>query len=185
MWTGLCLLGFGLLLVNLPTLFTASQVLLQKAGSVNAIEVEGVKIGFDQGSVFSRLDAFSYLNAGDKAKILETVRGLEPDEFERLMQVGELADLCDYQHPTVEMRRMMTLDYQLNDKGLTVITDSPDLKARIKGKIIAGEETSHTLSDIGHPRSCYVMDLTDAGLNAKTVLVKILSAAFDPRVAAK
>jgi hypothetical protein len=184
MLAGLCLIGLGLLAWNFPTLLTVSRALLQKATSVTTIEVEGVKIAFDQGNVSSRLTPFD-VNAAEKAKVLEAVNGLESDEFERLMNVGELKALCDYQRPTVEMRRMLMLDYQLQAKGLTAIVDDPELKARIKGQAKIDEETSGKASDIGYPHNCYVMNLTDTGRNVKTALVKILSGAFNQHVALK
>jgi hypothetical protein len=173
------------LIWNLPAIATAGHTLLERAGSINTIEVEGVKIGFDQASVTAHLDAFSYLTQADKTEVFDKLQSLEPDEFERLMHVGELANLCEFEHPTVEMRRMSTLDYQLKDKGLTSITDSRHLRAEIEDEIKTGEVSSGKASDIGYPRNCYFMRLTDTGLNAKTALVKILSRAFDPRVASK
>ncbi len=184
LWTGLCVIGFGLLLLNLPTLLTASQTLLQRAGSINTIEVEGVKLGFDQANVSAHLDPFS-VNAAEKSKVLDTLQGLEPDQFERLMNVGLLADLCDFEHPTAEMRRQSAVDYELKEKGLTSIFDSHRLLQEVTEKIKMGEISSGKPSDIGYPRSCYFMNLTDTGLNTRTAIVTILSRAFDPRVASK
>ena len=184
LWTGLCLIGFGLLLLNLPTLVTVSQTLLQKAGSVTTIEIEGVKLGFDQASVASQLVPFK-VSASDQTKVLETLHGLEPDQFERLMNVGSLFDLCDFEHPTTEMRRQSAVDYELSEKGLTTISDSRHLRDEVEEKIKLGEISSGKPSDIGYPRSCYYLRLTDTGFNTKTAVVSILSRAFDPRVAMK
>lgn len=182
--TALYLTALGFLIWNLPTIATAGHTLLERAGALNTLEVAGVKIGFDQASVFQQLD-YPHLSAADKTKVLEKLEGLEPDEFERLMNVGELADLCEFEQPNVEMRRMIALDYQLREKGLTFIVDSPDLRTNVEAKIKVGEAESHKPSDIGHPRACYVMDLTATGHDAKTALVKLLSNAFNPRVAMK
>lgn len=185
MLTVLCLIGLGLLAWNFPTLLTVSQTLLQKTASATTVEIGGiVKIAFDQGNVSSNLAPFK-VNAAETAKVLDAVNGLEPDEFERLMNVGDLGELCDYQRPTVEMRRMLMLDYQLQAKGITAIADDPELKARIKGQAKVDEETSGKPSDIGYPHNCYVMTLTDTGRNVKTALVKILSGAFNQHVALK
>jgi hypothetical protein len=172
-----------LLICNIPALTSAARALLDRAGSVSAIEVAGVKIGFDQGTVFSQLENLHDLSAEDKNHVLQIVQGLEPDEFERLMYVGELANLCEYQHPTTEMRRMVATDYQLNAKNLTVVDDSKsqDLVSKITDQI----KRDGGPSEIGFPRACYTMDLTDTGRNAKTALIKTLSAAFNPRVASK
>jgi hypothetical protein len=184
LWTGLCVIGFGLLLWNLPTLLTASQTLLQRASSISTIEVEGVKLSFDQGSVSSQLVPFK-VSPSDQAKVLETVHGLEPDQFERLMNVGQLFDLCDFEHPTTEMRRQSAVDYELKEKGLASITESRHLRDEVEEKIKIGEISSGKLSDIGYPRSCYFLRLTDVGFNTKTAIVSILSRAFDPRIAMK
>ncbi len=182
--TALYLAALAIVLWNLPAIATAGHTLLEKAGTLDTLEVAGVKIGFDQTSVFQQLD-YPHLSNAAKDEVLEKLQNLQPDEFDRLMNIGELSNLCDYETPTAEMRHMIALDYELREKGLTFIVDAPDLRAEIEGKIKAGEETSSKRSDIGHPRACYVMDFTDIGRNAKTALVKILSRAFDPRVALK
>ncbi len=185
MLTVLCLIGLGVLAWNFPTLLTVSQTLLQKTASATTVEIAGiVKIAFDQGNVTSNLAPFN-VDENEPGKVLAVVNSLEPGEFERLMNVGDLGALCDYQRPTVEMRRMLALDYQLQAKGLTAIADDPELKARIKGQAMVDEETSGKPSGIGYPHNCYVMTLTDTGRNVKTALVKILSGAFNQHIASK
>jgi hypothetical protein len=83
------------------------------------------------------------------------------------------------------MRRSISLDFQLNDKGLTTISDSPHLRAAVDDKIKSGEILSGKASDIGYPRSCYIMKYTDIGHDTKTAIVKILGSAFTQAVASK
>jgi len=158
--------------------------LLERAGTLTSIEVAGVKIGFDRASVSAQLD-FPYLSAAQKDTVQAKLKNLEPDEFERLMNVGELKNLCDFEKPSVEMRRMIALDYQLSDKGLTALKDSPALQKEVEAAISAKEKESGRASSIGHARACYTLELTDLGRNAKTALLRLFSAAFSQHVALK
>jgi len=173
----------SLVIWNFPAITAATRALLERAGSLTTLEVAGVKIGFDPASVAAQLD-FPHLTMADKDHVQAQVKSLEPDEFERLMNVGELKDLCDFEKPTVDMRRMIALDYQLNDKGLVALKDSPELLGRVEAAIAAAEKSGKP-SAIGHPRACYRLELTDLGRNAKTALVRLFSAAFTQHVAMK
>jgi len=168
---------------NFPALATATHSLLERAGSLSALEVAGVKISFNTASVAAQLD-FDSVSMADKENTVAHLKSLEPDQFERLMHVGELKNLCDYGKPTVEMRRMIALDYQLSDKGLADITDAPELFQQIEEGLAADEKNGQS-APLGHPRSCYNLALTKDGANVKTALVRLVSVAFTQHVAMK
>jgi hypothetical protein len=57
------------------------------------------------------------LTAADKKRILELIHGLTAKEFVRLMYVGQLKNLCEFENPSAEMRSRVALDYELREKG--------------------------------------------------------------------
>ena len=74
----------------------------------------------------------------------------------------------------------VALDYTLRDKGLTKIEISPATLESVRAEVAKTVAQEKGL-DIGYPRACYDMTLTDDGYNVKTALVKHLSEAFDER----
>jgi hypothetical protein len=150
----------------------ASRKLLEMAGAVHAIEVVGVKVDFNEAAVEHGLKMFNVASS-DQKEVLESMRNLNSIEFVRLMAVGQLNDLCEYERPTPSMREDVATDYGLQQKGLTKIELSETLKEAItKRNAQEGRES------LGEPHSCYEMTLTELGSNVKTVIVQNLAPAF-------
>ena len=118
------------------------------------------------------------LTGAEKRHVLALIQGLDGKEFVRLMYVGQLKNLCEFENPTTEMRNDVALDYELRDKGLTKIEVSPATLESVRAELAKMVAQGKSL-DNGYPRTCYDMTLTDDGYNVKTVLVKSLSATFD------
>jgi hypothetical protein len=158
----------------------ASQKLLQRASSVTSLEVASIKMNFSPDTVetvFSDLKLDNDVDAAQKTRALDLIHDLDPQEFLRLMYVGQLDGLCEFDHPTTQMRFDVATDHRLSDKQLTKIVDSPDILAQttqyLKQQADRGEVPEH-----GYPRNCYVMLLTPDGYNVKTALVGTFGSAF-------
>jgi hypothetical protein len=65
------------------------------------------------------------LTGAEKRRVLALIQGLDGKEFIRLMYVGQLKNLCEFENPSTEMRSDVALDCELRDKGLTKIGSTP------------------------------------------------------------
>jgi hypothetical protein len=179
---GLVLLA--IILLNFRGLHFALQKFLERA-SVSAIKVLGVEIDMEATDrALSAVDAkrafyhLENLTGTEKRRVLALVHGLDGKEFIRLMYVGQLKDLCEFETPSTEMRDQVALDYELRDKGLTKIEVSSATLESVRAALAKMVARGKSLEN-GYPRTCYDMKLTDDGYNVKTVLVKSFSATFD------
>jgi hypothetical protein len=118
------------------------------------------------------------LTGAEKRRVLALIQGLDGKEFIRLMYVGQLKNLCEFENPSTEMRNDVALDYGLRDKGLTKIEVNPATLESVRAELDQMKAQGKSPEN-GYPRTCYDMTLTDDGYNVKTVLVKSLSATFD------
>jgi hypothetical protein len=181
------LVVLAIVLLNFRGLHLAVQKILERAASVSAIKGFGVEIDLDAAGVDRALAAadakralfhVENLTGEDKRRVLALIQGLDGNEFVRLMYVGQLKNLCEFENPSTEMRNDVALDYGLRDKGLTKIEVSPATLESVQAELAKTVAQGKSL-DNGYPRTCYDMTLTDDGYNVKTVLVKSLSATFD------
>ena len=164
---------FALLIWNLPTLNFAIGNLLAMTARIQSLEASGVKVAFRDAK---KLDlALSAANV-DRNKIgsrIDSLTKLAGAHIERLLTIDPTMVNCLYTKPDMQMSVYLTLDYQLQkwdfvrskpaEKALSELLHSTD-----------GKE-----SDIGRPLSCYTMELTDTGYDARTVLLGIIRAGFD------
>ncbi len=180
---------------NFRALDRAVQNLFVQASSINTIEVLGLKLSFNARMVEldlqSALESYERYNpswfidngfatrADYEAHILALTQGLSQTEVDRLVTVGELRNLCSFEHPDAEMRVFAAADARLRDKGLTEITDNPETFRRVRDEF-AALAAKGELPAIGHPVSCYDMKRTDDGYNVRTVLIKGMSRKFGP-----
>jgi hypothetical protein len=179
------LVVLAIILLNFRGLHLALQKFLERAASVSAIKVLGVEIDMDAADrALSATDAkralfhVENLTDAEKRRVLALIQGLDAKEFIRLMYVGQLKNLCEFENPSTEMRDDAALDYELRDKGLTKIEGSPAALESVRAEL-AKTVAQGKSPDNGYPRTCYDMTLTDDGYNVKTVLIKSLSATFD------
>ncbi len=169
----------AIILLNFHGLNLASQKFLETA-SVSKIQLPGVEIDMDAAGVEQALSSVgaNYLTVADKSRIQAQIHGLDAKEFVRLMYVGQLKDLCEFETPSTEMRNDVALDYGLRDKGLTKIESNLKLLDSVRAALAKKVADGKTL-DNGYPRTCYDMTLTDDGYNVKTALIHNLSLAFN------
>jgi hypothetical protein len=182
------LVVLAIILLNFRGISVAIQNILQQAASISAVEYYGLKLNFTAATVDTNLKLeyteadFKKLGVDDsaayKSRVLALIHGLDSKEFVRLMYVGQLKNLCEFENPSTEMRDDAALDYELRDKGLTKIEVSPATLESVRAELAKMVAQGKSL-DNGYPRTCYDMTLTDDGYNVKTVLVNSLSATFD------
>jgi hypothetical protein len=179
------LIVLAIILLNFRGLQLALAKFLERAASVSSIKVLGVEIDMDAAdSALSAADAkraifhVAGLTDAEKRRVLALIHGLDGKEYIRLMYVGQLKNLCEFENPSTEMRNDAALDYGLRDKGFVKIEDSPATLESVRAALAKLVAQGKNL-DNGYPRACYDMTLTDDGYNVKTVLVKTLSATFD------
>jgi hypothetical protein len=182
------LVVLAIILLNFRGISVAIQNILQQAASISAVEFYGLKLNFTATTVDTNLKLeyteadFKKLGVDDsaayKSRVLALIHGLDSKEFVRLMYVGQLKNLCEFENPSTEMRNAVALDYGLRDKGLTRIEVSPATLELVRVNVAKLAAQGKSL-DIGYPRGCYDMTLAEDGYNVKTVLVNKLSVAFD------
>lgn len=119
------LVVLAIVLLNFQGLYLAARKFLERAASVSSIKLLGVEVDLDQAGVDRALFRADYLTGADKGRVLAMVHGLSAKEFVRLMYVGQLKNLCEFENPSTEMRNDVALDYRLRDKGLTKIEVRP------------------------------------------------------------
>jgi translation initiation factor 1 (eIF-1/SUI1) len=179
------LVVLAIVLLNFRGLHLAIQKFLERAASVSAIKAFGVEIDMDAtdralsaANAKRALFKVESLTDAEKRRVLTLIHGLDRKEFIRLMYVGQLKNLCEFENPSTEMRSYVALDYEMRDKGLTKIEINPATLESVRAELAKKVAQGKTL-DNGYPRTCYDMTLTDDGYNVKTVLVKTLSGTFD------
>lgn len=186
------LIVLAIVLLNFRGLHLAAQRFLERAAELSSIKILGIEIDLNQEGVergLSRAAAeraiygAENLTAADKKRVLQLIHGLNAKEFVRLMYVGQLKNLCEFENPSTEMRNDVALDYEMRDKGLVKIDVSPATLESVRAELGKIAQQGKKL-DNGYPRMCYNLTLTEDGYNVKTVLVKDLSVAFEPETKA-
>jgi hypothetical protein len=181
------LVVLAIILLNFRGLHLAVQKFLERAAHVSEIKGFGIEVDLNAAGVDRALAAadakralfhVENLTGAEKRRVLALIQGPDGKEFVRLMYVGQLKNLCEFENPSTEMRDDAALDYELRDKGLTKIEVSPATLDAVRAELAKMVAQGKSL-DNGYPRTCYDMTLTDDGYNVKTVLVKSLSATFD------
>lgn len=154
---------FSIVVADFKAICAATSDLAARAGAVTNVELPGgVKLTISERQV---RDILLPLNANYRKETAEAISRIQPEEFSRLMQVGQLADLCEYEKPDVRMRAYIAIDYALDEKKLVELTRN--MKA-----------VSMPVEDHGAARLCYDLRLTDLGNDVKSALVQSFKDAF-------
>jgi hypothetical protein len=118
------LVVLAIILLNFQGLYLASKKFLERAASVSAIKILGIEVDLGAAEVDQAL-SLQNVAPDKKSRVLPMIHGLDSQEFIRLMYVGQLKDLCEFENPSTEMRNYAALDYGLRDKGFVKIENSP------------------------------------------------------------
>lgn len=157
----------GVFLVDFFPICDAARTFASRAGHVTTLELPGgVKMTLSEQAVSEKLSPFTADFETLKRDAAAAIARLEPEEFARLMQIGQLSDLCEYENPkTARMRSDVALDYALDEKGLAAL--SPNSLA-----------VTMESGDSGRALKCYDLRLTGLGADVKTALVQSFKDAF-------
>ncbi|MBU3886944.1 hypothetical protein FM996_19720 [Methylosinus sporium] len=169
-------LAIGFAIVNANAIGDGLAALADRFGGLRGAEIAGVKLDFGEATIEQRVPPtlFERLDAKDRRRVARDLNTLEPRMALRLLQVGLLANLCEFERPTTSMIDDFSTDHHLQDRGLASLVDNPQIKARVIAELAkAGGKPG-----IGEPRACYDITLTDHGWDVRTALVHVVSAGF-------
>lgn len=154
---------------NFSAISTSANEVLGMVSHIQQFEASGVKVVLRDDAKFKATLALVADNLSDAERraTLDAVQKLTGPQAERLFTIENGQSHCDYTDPTPKMRLYFYIDVALAESRLVEIKDDP---ATLKREMA---RTAHG-SDIGKPRSCYSMRLTDRGFNAKSALVGII-----------
>ncbi len=173
-------LAIGFIIWNADSIGEGFVNLADRLGRLRGAEFAGLKLDFGEAAIERQVpaDLFRHLDVKDKRRIAQDVGGLEPRMVARLLDVGLLNNLCEFEKPTTGMIDSFGVDHHLQDRGLVTLTDNPQTKTNVLAAIRQREASTRKKSDIGDPRACYDMTLTDHGRDVKTAVVQVVSASF-------
>ena len=170
----------GLILLNFSVIQKIGGQLPEMVAHLQTLEIPGVKVAINNTERSPVAIPFAVPEA-KRADVKDVIGKLGPDTFLRLFNVERGSVSCNFERPVPMMRKYVALDYELQDLKLVSIDD--DDKVALDGaRDSALENGPAGYADIGLPVSCYRMDLTDLGRDAKTTFVDHFSKAFDARV---
>ena len=169
----------GLVLLNFPVIQNIGRQLPEMVSHVQSLEALGMKVAINNTEKFP-IAIPQAVPAEKREGVLAAIGKLGPDTFQRFLNVEQAPVSCVFQRPVAMMRKYVALDYELQDIGMLVIADDAIAFGKARREALAAGDIG--FPDIGLPLSCYRMDLTPLGLDAKTALVDFFSKAFDARV---
>ena len=161
------------------------ETLSDLANRTQGVEIAGVKIAFGD-KAFVLNPSIEHFSIAEQQKIKKDVYSLGPDEADRLLHITEYDeehvsddDLnCDYPNADRHMRLVAAADEGLVEKMLAKIIRKNEFTARIRDKNKKLERKNGKPLSIGEANNCYQIILTDAGRNAKSVIVSEVTRAF-------
>ncbi|PNG27826.1 hypothetical protein [Methylocella silvestris] len=160
---------------------TATEKFLSHAGAMTKLSVAGFEVELDQKTVSTALA--SVMDQLDSQRLsgpaTEMIAELGPAEFARLMDIGRLGPVCEYDGASAQMRADVAIDYLLKEKELARLVANPDRLTRVtaesRQKAEAGASDPH-----GAATFCYSLELTGLGHDVRTALVQTFKFAFKP-----
>lgn len=173
-------LAIGFIIWNADSIGEGFVNLADRLGRLRGAEFAGLKLDFGEAAIERQVpaDLFRHLNSKDKRRVARDVASLEPRLVVRLLHVGLLNNLCEFDKPTTSMIDNFGADHHLQERGLVTLADNPQTRTNVLVDIKQREAATRKKSDIGEPRACYDMTLTDRGRDVKTAVVQVVSANF-------
>ena len=167
---------FAALLMEFSTIRTGVVDLMARVGNVESLELPSLKMAFRSTEAASVIPWFEGLSDDKKTMLTDDIRELKPEWLERLLNVGALHNLCEYERPTPGMREEVAMDYKLEAMGLIKIAPSREVQAAAMRDMRQSLAENATGWTIGKPVSCYVATLKDRGWLVKTAVLQYLAA---------
>ncbi len=167
---------FAALLMEFSTIRMGVVDLMARVKNVESLELPSFKMAFKSRETASVIPWFEGLNDDKKTMLTDDIRALRPEWLERLLNVGALRNLCEYERPTPEMRVEVAMDYKLEAMGLIEIEPSREVEAAAMRDMRRSMAENAAGWTIGKPVSCYVATLKDRGWLVKTAVLQYLAA---------
>ncbi|WP_036282270.1 hypothetical protein [Methylocystis sp. ATCC 49242] len=117
------------------------------------------------------------------ANASEGLKSLDKKGLVRIMNVGLLKNICQFEKPNADILSDNATDKALEEKRLVRIIQNPAQTETVRSQIKRNEIATHKPSDIGYPVSCYDIELTNRGYDVRTAVVQAMGARFEPDVA--
>jgi len=160
---------------NFGTINTSAKDVLAMVPRIQQFEASGVKVVLHdeiklKDSLTRMVD--TELSEQERGATIEAVQKLTGSQVDRLFTIVDGQSHCDYTLATSKMRLYLNSDAVLEELQL-VETKADPVGFEQEIARIAAEG-----SDIGMPRSCYTMKLTQRGYNAKSALVGVIRQAL-------
>jgi hypothetical protein len=163
----------ALLIWNLPTVNHAIGNLLAMTARIQSLEASGVRVAFGDAK---KLDLSLAAAKVDPTKIddrIKVVRKLTGVHVDRLFTLDSQQVHCVFTKPDLRMSLYLTLDYELENWKLVESSFDEAALAKLR------DASAGQALNIGEPRSCYRLKLTDVGYDAKTALLGIMRMGLD------
>ncbi len=155
---------------NFGAINTSAKELLGMVSHVQQFEANGIKVVLrDDANLKANLTSVAaHLSDADKRATVDIIQKLTGDQAERLFTIEKGQVSCEYSSPTPKMRMFAYTDAVLADLGLIELND--DAAALDRETLRIAQEGSN----IGKPKSCYSLQLTPRGYDAKSALVGVI-----------
>jgi hypothetical protein len=150
------------------------------AQRLSKAEIAGVKFEFNDALIEKSVGPILFQHLDPKAKraIANDIASFEPRSVVRLLSVGLLDKTCDFETPTHEMAQDYAADVFLREKKLATLEFDDALRQSVQREIIQREASTHRKSDLGYPRACYNIKLTNHGMDVRTAMVHVFGSSF-------
>jgi hypothetical protein len=171
---------------------TISNVFFELVERMGSAEIAGVKVTFGEKGFVLNPD-IAKLSLDDRLKVVQSLKSLSPDEFNRLLHMTEYdkqhvsdEDInCDYDKATAQMRLFSAADQGLSEKHLVEQNHDPKLTTKKRAEVEDIRKKTGKPLDIGSPSDCYQMTLTNTGRDLKSLMVSELTRVFGPNMRAE
>lgn len=174
--TGAAGLVFTALVMEFATIRSGVVDLMSRVRNVESLELPSLKMAFRSPEAASAFPWFEGLSEDKKTMLTDDIRELRPEWLERLLNVGALRNLCEYERPTPEMREQVAMDYKLEAMGLIQIQPSREVETAAMRDMRQSLTENAAGWTIGKPVACYVANLKDRGWLVKTAVLQYLAA---------
>lgn len=142
---------------------------------MTSLEIPNMKVVFKSPEEAPAIALFGSLDEAAKHTLVKDMSDLKPELFERLLNIGALPKLCEFEHPNAQILQDLSLDRKLKEMGLVKLEIAPDVRASVL-EDMKRAIAAHNSWDIGQPVTCYLASLEPRGWNVKTAVLQYLSA---------
>ena len=168
----------GLILLNFSVIQNIGRELPVLVSHVQSVEAMGAKLVVNDPEKYT-IKIPAAVPARQHENVRAAIGRLGPLTFQRFLNIDQGTVSCVYSRPDPQMRKYVALDYEIEDIGLITLNDDAPALGKVREEALKAGDAGFPA--IGLPASCYQMELTALGRDAKTTLVGFFSKSFDVR----